>query len=158
LLNCGEIYHLALEICRNSHTFMYSLPPILPCSGRYSGQRVQRALGPLSSWRYGLIGTWDHGLLGSWALHVNTPPRLGLLGTWALEPLGSSVLGLIGHLGSTRQTPTWALGSLGSGALGLIGTWDHGLVPRGHCDSCTLGLLRTFIIFSDLLCLNSLKK
>jgi hypothetical protein len=36
-LNRGQIYRMALEICRNSHTFMYSLPTILPCSGRYSG-------------------------------------------------------------------------------------------------------------------------
>jgi hypothetical protein len=30
LLNRGEIYRMALEICRNSHTFMYSLPTISP--------------------------------------------------------------------------------------------------------------------------------
>jgi hypothetical protein len=33
LLNRGEIYRMGLLICRNSHTFMYSLPTILPCSG-----------------------------------------------------------------------------------------------------------------------------
>jgi hypothetical protein len=32
LLNRGEIYRMALEICRNLHTFMYFLPTILPCS------------------------------------------------------------------------------------------------------------------------------
>jgi hypothetical protein len=40
LLNRGEIYRMALEICRNLHTFMYFLATILTCSGLYSGQRV----------------------------------------------------------------------------------------------------------------------
>jgi hypothetical protein len=45
LLNRGEIlYHMAIEICRNLHTFMYFLPTILPCSGRYSGQRVHKSV------------------------------------------------------------------------------------------------------------------
>jgi hypothetical protein len=29
---------------RNLHTFMYFLPTILPCSGRYSGQRVHKSV------------------------------------------------------------------------------------------------------------------
>jgi hypothetical protein len=38
LVNQREKYHMVPWICKNLHTFMYSLPTILPCSGRYSGQ------------------------------------------------------------------------------------------------------------------------
>jgi hypothetical protein len=42
LLNRGEIYRMGPLICRNSHTFMYSLPTISPWAGQYSGQRVHK--------------------------------------------------------------------------------------------------------------------
>jgi hypothetical protein len=58
LLNRGEIYQVAIEICRNLHTFMYFLPTILPCSASAQGDIVGREYIKVCKFLQISIATW----------------------------------------------------------------------------------------------------
>jgi hypothetical protein len=58
LLNRGEIYQVAIEICRNLHTFMYFLPTILPCSASAQGDIVGREYINVCKFLQISIATW----------------------------------------------------------------------------------------------------